>query len=123
MASVLRIEGLLVLTSRNWERQRRRGSGLEIADQLVERRGRRGLVVYSWTIPDAWGARHDLDVGVALIDASGKATTVTERLPFWPFTHSELEADLRRSGFTPESSTYTEEVDRYLVTARRSTSP
>ena len=122
MASVLCSEGLLVLTSRNWERQRNRGSGLEIADQLVERHGRRGLVVHSWTIPDSWDARHVLEVGVALIDGSGKTTTVTERLPFWPFTHSELDEDLRRSGFTPESSTYTEDVDRYLVTAGRSPS-
>jgi hypothetical protein len=81
--------------------------------------GRRGLVVHSWTIPDSWDARHFLEVGVALIDGSGKTTTVTERLPFWPFTHSELDEDLRRSGFTPESSTYAEDVDRYLVTARR----
>lgn len=122
MASVLRPAGLLVLTSRNWERQRSRGSGLEIADQLVERHGRRGLVVYSWAIPDSWGARHDLEVGVALVHTSGSVTTVTERLAFWPFTHTELDEDLRRSGFTPESSSYTDDVDRYLVTARRSTS-
>jgi SAM-dependent methyltransferase len=119
MASVLRPDGLLVLTSRNWERQRSRGSGLEIAEELVERHGRPGLVVYSWTIPDSWDVRHFLDVAVALIDPSGKATTVTERLSFWPFTHTDLDQDLRRSGFTPESSTYADDADRYLVTARR----
>jgi SAM-dependent methyltransferase len=120
MASVLCRDGILVLTSRNWERQRSRGSGLEIAEELVERHGRPGLVVYSWTIPDSWDVRHFLDVAVALIDPSGKATTVTERLSFWPFTHEDLDDDLRRSGFTPESSTFAEDVDRYLVTARRS---
>ena len=122
MASVLRPDGLLVLTSRNWERQRSRGSGLEIADELVERHGRPGLVIYSWTIPDSWDARHFLDVAVALIDPSGEAATVTERLSFWPFTQTDLDEDLRQSGFTPESSTYAEDVDRYLVTARRSPS-
>ena len=119
MASALRPDGLLVLTSRNWERRRSRGSGLEIADELVERRGRRGLVVYSWTIPETWDAPHFSDVAVALIDPSGKATTVAERLSFWPFTHTDLDDDLRRSGLAPESSTYAEDVDRYLVTARR----
>lgn len=119
MASVLRPDGILVLTSRNWERQRSRGSGLEIADELVERHGRPGLVVYSWTIPDSPDACHFLDVAVALIDASGGATTVTERLSFWPFTHTDLDEDLRQSGFTLESSTFTEDDDRYLVTARR----
>lgn len=122
MASVLCPEGLLVLTSRNWERQRNRGSGLEVADELVERHGGPGLVVYAWTIPDSWDARHFLDVAVAVIDPSGRATTVTERLSFWPFTHVELDEDLRRSGFTPESSTYGADVDRYLVTARRAPS-
>ena len=118
MASVLRPNGLLVLTSRNWERQRSRGSGLEIADELVERHGRPGLVVYNWTIPEPWDAPHFLDVAVALLAPSGKATTITERLSFWPFTHTDLDEDLRHSGFTPETSTYAAEVDRYLVTAR-----
>jgi SAM-dependent methyltransferase len=120
MASVLRPEGLLVLTSRNWERQRSRGSGLEIADELVERHGRPGLVIYNWTIPDSWDTPHLLDVAVALIDPPGKATTIAERLSFWPFTHTDLDEDLRQTGFTPESSTYAADVDRYLVTARRS---
>ncbi|MGH9012066.1 MAG: class I SAM-dependent methyltransferase [Acidimicrobiia bacterium] len=120
MASVLHADGLLVLTSRNWERQRSRGSGLEIADELVERHGRAGLVVYNWTIPEPWNAPHFLDVAVALIDPSGQATTTAERLSFWPFTHTDLDEDLRQTGFTPESSTYTDDVDRYLVTARRS---
>jgi hypothetical protein len=120
MASVLRPDGLLVLTSRNWERQRSRGSRLEIADELVERHGRPGLVIYNWTIPEPWDAPHFLDVAVALIDPSGKATTTTERLSFWPFAHTDLDQDLRQSGFRPETSTYAAEVDRYLVTARRS---
>ena len=120
MGSVLHPGGLLVLTSRNWERQRGRGSGLEIADELIQRHGRPGLVVYSWTIPESWDDPHFLDVAVALIDPSGKVTTTAERLSFWPFTHTALDEDLRQTGFTPETSTYTPDVDRYLTTARRS---
>ena len=119
MAAVLCPDGLLVLTSRNWERQRSRGSGLEIADELVERHGRPALVIHNWTIPEDWDSPHLLDVAVALIDPSGKATTTAERLSFWPFTHTVLDADLRQCGFVPESSTYTNDIDRYLVTARR----
>ena len=118
MASVLRGDGLLVVTSRNWERQRGRGSGLEIADELVERHGRSGLVVHNWSIPEAWDAPHFLDVAVVLIDPSGKVTTTAERLSFRPFTHTDLDEDLRHSGLTPETSTYTDDADRYLVTAR-----
>ncbi len=120
MASVLHPEGLLVLTSRNWERQRQSGSGLEIAGELVERHGRNGLPVYSWTIPESWDVPHFLDVAVALIDPSGNVTTIAERLSFWPFTHTDLAEDLRQAGFAPETSTYTPDVERYLVTARRS---
>ena len=119
MASVLRPDGLLVLTSRNWDLQRSRGSGLEINDELVERHGRPGLVIYSWTIPGSWDAPHYLDIAVALIDPSGKGTTTTERLSFWPFTHTDLAEDLRQAGLTPESTTYNAELARYLVTARR----
>jgi SAM-dependent methyltransferase len=119
MASVLRPEGRLVLTSRNWELQRSRGSGLEINDELVKRHGRSGLVIYNWTIAQSWDAPHYLDVAVALIDPSGNVPTTSERLSFWPFTHTGLTEDLRDSGLTPESTTYTTEVDRYLVTARR----
>jgi SAM-dependent methyltransferase len=119
MASVLRDGGLLVLTSRNWVRRRRQGSGLEIADELVERRNQPGLVIYSWTMPPAWDEAHHLDVAVARLDPSGKVTTDAERLTFWPFTHTDLDDDLRSRGLTPESSTYSEDADRYLVTARR----
>jgi len=47
-------------------------------------------------------------------------TATTERLSFWPFTHTALDEDLRQTGFAPESTTYTPDVDRYLTTARRS---
>lgn len=57
-----------------------------------------------------------------MVDPSGKVTTTAERLSFFPFTHTDLDEDLRQSGFTPESSTYATDVDRYLVTARRSPS-
>jgi SAM-dependent methyltransferase len=119
MASVLRDGGLLVLTSRNWELIRRRASGLEIGDELVERHGRQGLVIYDWDLSEDWEAPHFLDVAVALLEPGGKVTSRAERLTFWPFTHQELDEDLRASGLTPESSTYTDDVERYLVTARR----
>jgi|SRR5581483_11236532 len=122
MASMVRDGGLLVLTSRNWELTRARASGLEIADELVERRGRRGLVIYHWTIADGWDDEHFLDVAVAVLAEGGKVTTAAERLSFWPFTHGELDDDLRRTGLTPESSTYRDDVERYLVTARRTIS-
>jgi SAM-dependent methyltransferase len=118
MAAVLRPGGMLVLTSRNWELVRDQGSGLSIAEQLVERGGRRALVVHGWTIADSWDDPHYLDVAAAFIDTAGGVSSHTERLAFWPFHHQTLDEDLRAAGLAPASSTYAPDAERYLVTAR-----
>jgi SAM-dependent methyltransferase len=119
MAGVLRVGGLLVVTSRNWERVRAAGSGLQVADRLVERDGERSLVIYSWTLADDWDDPHFLDVAVARWDDAGDVTNRGERLTFWPFRARQLDDELRAAGLQPESTTYTEQTDRYRVTARR----
>ena len=119
MSGVLGDGGLLVLTSRNWDLVRSRGSGIQVADRMVERGGDRALVIYGWTLPDSTEQALYVDVAVALIAGSGAVTTHQERLECWPFTHRQLDADLRASGLTPELSTYADEDERYLVTARR----
>ena len=119
MRAVLRDGGLLVVTSRNWEQLRAARPRLEVADRLIERDGRHGLVIHSWTIPKACEEPHHLDLAVAILDQAGEVTTVAERLAFSPFTHQMLDADLRAAGMTPLSSTYAPNSDRYLVTARR----
>ena len=117
MAGVLRPGGLLVLNSRNWELVRDEGSGLRIRDQLVERNGRRALVVYGWSLADSWDDRHHLDIAVAIVEPAGKVSSHIERLAFWPFRHDDLNADIRAAGLVTTSSTYDPTVDRYLVTA------
>jgi 2-polyprenyl-3-methyl-5-hydroxy-6-metoxy-1,4-benzoquinol methylase len=114
MAGVMRRRGVLVLTSRNWERERAAGSRLEVDDRLVERDGGRALITRAWTIDEE---EIVLDVAVSIIDADGMVQTVTERLKLWPFTADELDDDLRRAGLEPQQSTYTPESDRYVVTA------
>ena len=120
MASILRNQGLLVVTSRNWEKARNQGSGIEISDRTTERHGRTGLVVRAWTVPDRWDQPHYLDVAVVLFDHPPAVTTNCERLSLWPFTHKTLEQDLCSAGLAQDTSTYTPTVDRYLITARRS---
>ncbi len=114
MASVLRPGGLLELTSRNWELEH---SGLRVSDTIVERDGRRGLVIYDWLPPR--GERHDFDIAVAILNADGTVVTHAERMSYWPFTHTALAHDLQSVGLTVETNTSTREVERYLVTARR----
>jgi SAM-dependent methyltransferase len=119
MAGALRAGGVLAVTSRNWELLRAANPGLEVADRLTERAGRRGLVIHAWTIPEAWEAPHHLEVAVAQL-AEGAVTTHHGRLEFFPFTHAELGDDLRAAGLDPVSSTYAPDVERYLVTSRAS---
>jgi len=119
MAEVLEPGGLLVLTTRNWELMRAGGGGLQAFDHVVERPAGRAVVVYSWWLADGWDDRHEFDVAVALLGDDGAVRTVGERLAFWPFRRETLDEDLRAAGLEPETSTYEDDVDRYLVTARR----
>ncbi len=119
MARVLRPGGLLVLTSRNWELLRARQPRLEVGERLIERNGVLGLVTRAWTIPERWTEEHAMDTAVSLIDGAGQVTTHAERLSLWPFTHEGLDADLRAAGLLPAESSYAEDAERYLVTARR----
>jgi SAM-dependent methyltransferase len=122
MAAMLRPGGMLVLTSRNWELLRAARPGLQIADRLVERDGRLGLVVHAWQLGDDWDNPHRLDVAVALLGPDGSVSPTSERLVFWPFRHETLQGDLGASGLTTPTSTYAPDVERYLVTARRDAS-
>lgn len=119
MAGVLAPGGRLVLTSRTWELVRARGSHLHVGERLVARDGRRGLPIYSWTIPASWDEVHTFDVAVALVGDDGGVRTIGERVDFWPFELATLVADLRSAGLELEhSSDVADKAGRYLVTAR-----
>jgi SAM-dependent methyltransferase len=119
MAAMVRPGGLLVLTSRNFELMRATDPGLQVFDEVVERDGQRGVVVYSWWLADDWEAEHAFDIAVALLGDDGKVTTMGERLQFWPYAYETLREELRAVGLEPETSTFDPAVDRYLLTARR----
>jgi len=117
MATVLKPGGLLVLTSRDFERIRADDPGLQVFDHVVERDGRRGVVIYSWWLADDWDDEHMFDVAVALIGDDGAVTTRGERLRFWPYSYEMLREDLEAAGLTAEGRT--PDTARYVVTARR----
>jgi SAM-dependent methyltransferase len=120
MAEALRPGGRLIVTSRTWEQVRDAGSRLQVAEQLVLRDGRRGLPIYSWTIPEGWDEPHFFDVAVAVVEDGGAVKTHRERFAFWPFTQAQLREDLRSAGLEPKRAGIAEDTPgHYLVTARR----
>lgn len=121
MAFVLATGGLLALTSRNWEQIRSAGSRLDVWDRLVERAGRKAVVVYSWQVPPSWDAEHHLQISVAALQDGDQLQVTTELLPIWPFHHEELLADVAAAGLSLAGSTYDAIQPNYLVTAQRRT--
>jgi hypothetical protein len=105
MHAVLRDDGLIAVTSRNWEREQ------EAGEEVVERHGRRARVRHTWHAGE-------FEVTVTFDDG----TSHSERLAYWPFTYEELQADLRATGFEPVTSTFDPDVGRYLVTSRANSS-
>jgi SAM-dependent methyltransferase len=116
MAGALRPGGVLVLTSRNWEREVAAGTRLEIGGRLVERGGRRAIIAAAWTVG---AGTLTYEVAVSILGEDGAVQTTSERLTVWPFTPRQLDDDLRAAGLAPEQSTFAPGAERYLVTARR----
>ncbi len=100
MRRVAREGALLAVTSRTWERPQAGG------EEVVERGGRQATVRREW-VPGALAIEVELDGEI-----------YAERLAYWPFTHEELDADLRAAGWVPVSSTWSPDADRYLVIVR-----
>jgi SAM-dependent methyltransferase len=100
MRRVARDGALLAVTSRTWERPQ------EAGEEVVERGGRRATIRRSW-VP-----------GALVVEVEVDGALYREELAYWPFTHDELDADLRAAGWAPATSTWSPDVDRYLVTAR-----
>ncbi|HEX2027710.1 MAG TPA: hypothetical protein VHF25_06890 [Nitriliruptorales bacterium] len=75
-------------------------------------------MVRAWGLPETWKPPHHLEVAVVVV--AGEELEITrQRLTFWPFTHGTLTEDLQAVGLVPATSSYSADVDRYLVTARR----
>ena len=98
MARLLHHGGRLVLTSRNWEIVRARGSRLDISDRLIRRNGRDAVVVYRWDIAPQWEQEHHIEIAVAQVDAAGSVLVRSELLSCWPYRYGELEVELHRVG-------------------------
>ena len=109
----------MVLTSRNWELVRARGSRLDISDRLVRRNGRDAVVVYRWEIAPDWEDEHHIEIAVAQVDAAGSVLVHSELLSCWPYRYGDLEVELRRVGLRTEMSTFNSDAENYIVVASK----
>lgn len=105
MTATLKPGGLLLVTSRNWDREQ------DDPPYDVERHGRRARVTYAWSATA-------VEITVTLDDGS----VVQESLTPWPFGHGDLREELQETGLVVEQDTWTIEASRYLVAARKLTS-
>jgi SAM-dependent methyltransferase len=119
MARVLRPGGRLVLTSRNWELVRDRGSRLDIGDRLVRRNGRDAVVVYRWEVAPHWEEEHHIEIAIAIVDAAGSVDVRSELLSCWPYRYDQLDVELHRLGLRTEMSTFNSEAENYMVVANK----
>lgn len=117
MSRLLRPEGRLVLTSRNWELVRAGGSRMDVREHLVHRNGRDAVVIYRWEIPRQWEREHHIEIAVAQIEADGAVLVRSEVLSSWPYRYDDLVSELQRVGLGVERSTFDPEAQDYTVVA------
>jgi SAM-dependent methyltransferase len=117
MSCLLKPQGRLVLTSRNWEIVRAGGTRVDVWDRLVNRRGHDALVVYSWQIEHLWEQQHHLEIAVARIEPDGSVRTNAERLSLWPYRYDDLVAELQGVGLGIADSDFAPDAEGYRVVA------
>lgn len=119
MSRLLRPGGRLVLTSRNWELVRARGSRLDIWDHLVRRNGRDAVVAYRWQIAQHWEQEHQIEIAVARLGADGSVDVCSEILSSWPYRYDDLRSGLQGVGLAIERSTFDPRAEDYMVVATK----
>jgi SAM-dependent methyltransferase len=119
MARRLKPGGRLVLTSRNWELVRAKGTRMDVWGQVVRREAVDGVVIYNWQISDSWQDEHHLEIGIAQVFADGSVVTHAERLSIWPFAYDQLLSEMDAAGLSVTLSDFDPAADGYRVVALR----
>lgn len=119
MSRLLRPHGRLILTSRNWELVRARGSRLDIGDRLVRRHGRDAVVVYRWAIAPDWEEEHHIEIAIARVETDASVVVCSEVLSCWPYRYGDLVEELQQVGLRREASTFDPDAENYTVVASK----
>jgi SAM-dependent methyltransferase len=115
MRQVLNDGGVLVVSSRDWERLRSESPRVSVAPQVIERNGIRCLSIYIWTIPEEWTDPHRTEI-VLVFDDGQAISHRRYELDFVPFTQKELLERIMSAGLL--GPTIGHETDgRYWISA------
>jgi ubiquinone/menaquinone biosynthesis C-methylase UbiE len=96
---VLKPEGTIVLSSRNWELMYGSWPRIVLAPHVRERRGTRCASLYIWTIPESFDRPCRTEIVFLFEDDAGELTHRRYELTFQPFTHADLRQALESAGF------------------------
>lgn len=98
MHDVLAPGGVLVLESRDWERQRSEHRRLEVRSRVAVRDGVRGFTVFVWTIPERIDEPHVAEL-IVLLEREFEVSHHLVELRFMAYTLEELVGHLTEAGF------------------------
>jgi SAM-dependent methyltransferase len=106
--------GHVVIDSRNWEKLHAERQIVQLAERALSRAGRRCLVFYAWEVPDRLGDEHIAHL-VFVFEDGDKIEPHEYRIPFLPFTISELRERLELAGLREVDTDFDESADRYTM--------
>jgi SAM-dependent methyltransferase len=106
--------GHVVIDSRNWEKLHAERQIVQVAKRVVNRAGRRCVVLYAWEIPDRLGDEHIAHM-VFIFDNDGQVEPHEHQITFRPFTISELRHRLEPAGLREVDTDFDASRDRYSV--------
>jgi SAM-dependent methyltransferase len=113
---VLSPNGVLVVDSRNWELIYETKPRI-VTRHTVERRGKRCLSLYIWTVPDDFRLPCRAEIVLLFDDGTPEVSHRRHVIDFTPFRHADLRDALAAAGLTIAGDSYRPDGPFYAVAA------
>ena len=111
---VLGPNGVLVVDSRNWELIYETKPRI-VTRRAIERRGRRCLSLYIWTVPDDFPTPCRAEIVLLFDDGTPEVSHRRHVIDFTPFRHADLTDALQAAGLTTTGDSYQADGQFYAV--------
>jgi glycine/sarcosine N-methyltransferase len=116
---VLKPEGKIVISSRNWELMYSSWPRIVVAPHVKERRGVRCTSLYIWTIPESFDRPCTAEIVFLFEDQANELSHHRYELIFQPFSHAGLRRAAESAGFRITGDSFAQSADNYAITAAR----